>query len=341
MNTQKVTSLETLVTGRSWLLAEDPGAKAEEARWTANLRQRRIHYRSFDVVTPEGSFVIEYYGKGMDNEWILVDGQVAACGRSTWWYTPHFEFQIGSAHTVLAVRYWPWLTLRWLRLIVNGQIVYSEGSAGHGPSADELLAAVSDPLALDGIEIEGQLPASLSLPRQIFYKQEASGVKLTQRWFSWMAVMMVPFCLLLDAAVLFAYVLVPKGDLAFAASLLLLPGVLMALGASYYVLARLVNRTVVRVRGSRLSIWHGPLPWAGNQSVAASQVKGFRCEKRILRNYAGDIWETYTLSAFLEDGRELELLHGIGSFSAAHILEQWVAGWLVTAKQASVAPVAV
>jgi hypothetical protein len=337
MNTQRVLSLERFAVDKFWPLANSRDVAAGEGRWVANLKQKRVHYRCFDVATPEGRFVVEYNGQGMGNERVLVDGQVAARGHSTWWYAPHFRFRIGSADAVLAVRFWPWLTLRWLKLIVDGRIIYSEGQAEPELSAGKLLRVPSDPLASEGIQVEAR---SVPVPTNIVCEKEATRITLTQRWFSWMSTMMVPFGILLDALVLGAYALMPRGDLAFVAAVLLLPGILLASWASYCLLARLVNRTKVRMTTSGLSIRHGPLPWPGNQSLPIQHVKEFSCEKHTNWDYTGDVRETYTLSAILEDRRQVELLHKIGSPVAADILEQQLIGWLTNAKQAEVTQLA-
>jgi len=172
------------------------------------------------------------------------------------------------------------------------------------------------------------------VPTNVVCEKQGPHVTLTQRWFSWTSVVMVPFCVLLDAAVVGVHALMPKGDLALLTLLAMLPGILLALSASYYVLARLVNRTVVRVTASGLSIQHGPLPWLGNRSLPIQHVKEFICEQRASRDYAGDVWETYTLSAIREDGRQVELVHKIGTSGAVHVLKQQVIAWLAAAQQA-------
>jgi hypothetical protein len=341
MKTQQVTASDRLVAGVLWPLGRGRDAAAGEGRWAAKLKRKRVHYRCFDVATPEGDFVVEYRGGGMENELVLIDGQVASRGRSTWWYTPYFRFRIGTADAVLAVGYWPWLVIRWLKLIVDGRITYSEGSIGHELPANELLRILADPLASDGIEIQGRSSASVKIPTNVICERQASRVTLAQRWFSWLSVMMVPFCILLDASVVAAYVVLPKGDLLAVSGVALLPGILVGLCATYYVLAKLVNRTVVTVTNGELSIGHGPLPWPGNQSIPVQQVKEFRCGKSVSRDYAGDVWETYSLSVLLADGRQIELLHEIGSSSAVHALAQEVTAWLVTAEHAAVAEMAV
>jgi hypothetical protein len=145
-----------------------------------------------------------------------------------------------------------------------------------------------------------------------------------------MSVLMVHLCILFDTGVMATCALTAKEDLALPAIILMLPAILLAVWASYYTSARLVNRTLVTLTTNGLSIHHGPLPWPGNRSLPIHHVQDFRCEKHTSRNYTGETWESYTLSAILEDGRQVDLLRKIGSRGAARVLEQRATGWLAT-----------
>jgi len=111
-----------------------------------------------------------------------------------------------------------------------------------------------------------------------------------------MSVISVPFCLILDAAVAVSYAVLPRREHPLMVALVLLPGILFALWATYCVLARLVNETVVTVTAGRVSIRHSPLPWPGGRSLALEHVQGFGCGKHTARNHEGDVWETYTVT---------------------------------------------
>lgn len=341
MNTRNGRRLESSTAAASEPAALSNAVLAGDGVWAAKLRHKGSNCRFFDVAGPEGNFVVEYFAEGMANEWVLVDGEVACRSRSTWWFTPHFQFRLGSSDAVLVVRFWPWLSMRWLRLIVSGQIIYAEGSTGRELPKDELLMVLSDPLAADGIEVKGRWPTSVPVPTHIICEKQTTRLTLTQRWFSWMSVALVPFCLVLDAAVAVAYGVLPRREHPVIVAVVLLPGILLALWAAYYVLARLVNETVVAVTTSKVSIHHRPLPWTGGQSIALQQVKTLTCGKRTSQNYEGDVWETYTLAAILNDGREVELLHKIGSQRAVNILEREVTSWLLTAGQPALAQLAI
>jgi hypothetical protein len=231
------------------------------------------------------------------------------------------------------VRYWPWLTIRWIKLIVNGRPLYAEGRPESRATADALTSIIADRVAASGVDVVGDEPGGLRVPSNITCEPCDDGVTLTERWFSWLAVVQVPFCVALDGLLLLGYLLVPKESAWFLVQLLLLPGVLLGLLATYWTVAKLVNRTVVRVAPEQLLVRHGPLPWPGNRTIELSNVKQFDCRKAVSRNYRGDVWVTYTLVAVLQSGRELELLWRIGSPEAAHVLEYETRQWLVPGEQ--------
>jgi hypothetical protein len=301
--------------------------------WTAQLKGKGFQFRSWDVTTPEGRFTVAYNARGMGEETIHVDDRIVRRSRSTWWYSPHFEFPIGAADAVLIVRYWPWLTIRWIRLIVGGRSVYAEGTPESTATAEALSSVIADRVAASGVEVVSDESPGLRVPSNITCEPCADGVTLTERWFSWLAVVGVPLCIAVDGLLLLGYLLVPKGPAWFLVQLLLLPGVLLGLYITYYTVAKLVNRTVVHVAPEQLSIRHGPLPWPGNRTIELSNVEQFECRKAVSHNYQGDEWVTYTLVAVLHDGRELDLLWRIGSPEAAHVLEYETRQWLSPDKQ--------
>jgi hypothetical protein len=95
---------------------------------SANLKRSSWLTRVWEVATPDRTFEIKYVGRIPGYEAVLVDGRVATKVRSWVWFVPRFEFSLGSAPAVLDVRVWPWLTIRSMRLTVEGHICYEEGT---------------------------------------------------------------------------------------------------------------------------------------------------------------------------------------------------------------------
>lgn len=82
--------------------------------------------RSLRVVTEEGEYEVKYAGHGEGYESVLVNLKTVVRTKSIWWYTPEFEFMLGSKAFRIDVRVWPWLAIRWFSLSSGGKVLYSE-----------------------------------------------------------------------------------------------------------------------------------------------------------------------------------------------------------------------
>lgn len=83
-------------------------------------------FRSFEVITAEGTFEVEYYGKAVGFEYIVVNDSVAHVEKRKFWFASFYEFRIGSLPAVLYVRVWPWLHVKSISLMVAEKVAYSE-----------------------------------------------------------------------------------------------------------------------------------------------------------------------------------------------------------------------
>lgn len=93
---------------------------------TAQLRYRSWLRRVLEVTTWQGTFTVEYNGRGAGYESVFVNGHLAVRSRGHLWFAPHFAFHLGTAKGKIDVRIWPWLTLRRLALRIDDRLVYQE-----------------------------------------------------------------------------------------------------------------------------------------------------------------------------------------------------------------------
>jgi len=111
---------------------ESPNSECAPVVFTDCVRQvergwlrRKIHLGSpIDAV-------VEYRGRSVGYETVLVNDEVASRPISWVWFIPHFDFAIptksGELAASLDVRVSPWLTIRHMTLYVEGELVYAEG----------------------------------------------------------------------------------------------------------------------------------------------------------------------------------------------------------------------
>jgi hypothetical protein len=80
--------------------------------------------RVFRVVTPEGCYLVEYNGRGLGYESVLVDGVLVKRLTSLYWFVPRFWFKLGPRNCLMKVRVSPWLSLHSVEIWIDGRCVF-------------------------------------------------------------------------------------------------------------------------------------------------------------------------------------------------------------------------
>lgn len=151
--------------------------------------------------------------------------------------------------------------------------------------------------------------------------------RISWRWISLRAVGAFMFFVLWDgilAAVLYGMSFA-KDPPMFA---LAVPLFLAAVGAgiTYALAAYLVNRTSIRMDGTRVSVRHGPLPWPGAKDVLRADIDRVFCETYDRGDDEAG-WEprmTYNVMLRLKGGAALSLASGLHAPEEALFIEQQI-----------------
>jgi hypothetical protein len=158
---------------------------------------------------------------------------------------------------------------------------------------------------------------------------------LTRRWYSHGLWALLVFCIFWDGFLAVWYtigvreMLSEKGglggpDVWVGLIMLVFPIFHLALGIglTYAVISGFVNRTVVHVAGGELSVWHGPLPWPGNQRLLTADIQQLYCAEA--RRPAGDHSpsRTYNLVAITGKNDEVPLLHCLDELEHGLFIER-------------------
>ena len=141
--------------------------------------------------------------------------------------------------------------------------------------------------------------------------RERGPLVITRRWFR------PRYLLMLVTAMIPWYALVARtgGSITTIGMLVMLP----FLALTYLAVTGLVNRTVLRVEGGKLSVRHGPLPWIGNVEIETARLRQLYVRRRMHHTKNGtyytwsvqadtDDFETITLLARLHDREQAEYI---------------------------------
>lgn len=89
----------------------------------------------------------------------------------------------------------------------------------------------------------------------------------------------------------------------------------------YYVVAGLVNSSTLRIAEGQVSVEHGPLPWWGEFTFEATEVRQFFCTHQVHHHKRG-FTVTYSLEMIDRSGRQVSVLGGFSDPKQPLYLEQ-------------------
>ena len=153
------------------------------------------------------------------------------------------------------------------------------------------------------------------------------------RWWQWTALFLIFFCIAWDSFLVFWYSMAfgapmhGAGGVRWIMVVFPIAHVAVGVGLTYFALTMLVNRTIVTVDITHLSVRHGPLPWAGNRDLVTADIAQFFCKEKMAQGKNGASC-TYSVQVRLRDGTARQLLSGIGDEDDALFIEQALERWL-------------
>lgn len=204
-----------------------------------------------------------------------------------------------------------------------GSVQRLPASVGSGSSDDSELLPAPKPL--------GDVP----MPAAFMVEDNGHELTIRQRWFHWALLFLLFFAIAWDSFLVGWYWMLTSGPFGGNAGM---PGpfkliffvfpvahVAVGVGLTYFVLAGLLNLTVIRVADGMLSVRHGPIPWRGNLDLATDGIEQLYCQNKIHKSRNDDGHTTtsmqYEVHAVV-NGQKQKLLGGLHEADHALFVEQ-------------------
>ena len=80
-------------------------------------------------------FNLEYNGRGLGKEEVMLNGVSLNRQSSITWFAPTFEIKNNNDTFKVEIRVWPWLSIRSMYVFLNNDIIYKEGAKPYKVSA--------------------------------------------------------------------------------------------------------------------------------------------------------------------------------------------------------------
>lgn len=147
----------------------------------------------------------------------------------------------------------------------------------------------------------------IPLPGGMQIQETMGGIMITRRWFSFVVLFLIPFCIVWDSFLVFWYSKALSENAPWIMAVFPLIHVAVGVGLTYFTLATLFNTTGIQAGQGKLSIAHGPLPWMGNLELPTRDIQQLFGKEKINRGKNGPNYQ-YELWASMQDGRTRKLL---------------------------------
>ncbi|HSI65119.1 MAG TPA: hypothetical protein VLE43_18475 [Candidatus Saccharimonadia bacterium] len=145
------------------------------------------------------------------------------------------------------------------------------------------------------------------LPPGLKVEEGVLGLSIQRRWFSWVILFLIPFCIAWDSFLIFWYTKAFESGGPWIMKVFPIVHVAVGVGLTYFTLASLMNITRISVESGLIRIRHFPLPWLGNLDLDASNLEQLFCKEKTHRNKNG-VNYTYEVWAVLRDGKSRKIL---------------------------------
>lgn len=147
-------------------------------------------------------------------------------------------------------------------------------------------------------------------------------LRIRRRWFSIIYLPLLFFCIAWDSFLVFWYSMAfGDGNAPWIMFVFPICHVAVGVGLTYFVLAGLLNTTTISVDPQEVRIRHRPIPWLGNATYSAQQIRQFYV-KRDGAEVNGN--KTYALYAMLTDRQEIKIISGLLDKQQAQAIERAV-----------------
>lgn len=146
-------------------------------------------------------------------------------------------------------------------------------------------------------------------------------LKIVQRWFSREHVAMVFFCIAWYSFLIFWCSIAFTRDASWIMIVFLIAHVVVGFGLTYFTLAGFLNRTIVSVNPTEVTVRHVPLPWKEETVLQTRDLEHFLTQEEANTRLNGASY-TYQLSVLMKDGRKVKLLSNLPSPDVAFYIEE-------------------
>ncbi len=168
---------------------------------------------------------------------------------------------------------------------------------------------------------------TIKLPRSIKLTREKNRLVIEFRWLAIQTLYLAPFCLCWDASFFLWYRIGFISSENVPSLLYLLFHIVSGIALTYYVIAGILNRTIISVSGGAMQITDTPLTFFRNASISLEELDQLYARQKVHRGKKLS-WSSYEVHAILKPEKNIRLVAGLNTSEQALYIEQVVEDYL-------------
>ena len=171
----------------------------------------------------------------------------------------------------------------------------------------------------------------IGIPEKIQVKKEYGHLLIVRKWFGFKFIFLTLFVIVWDAFLINWYSMAFSSTFEgmFDLMFILFPLLHVALGVglTYYVLTGYLNKTLINVNFSSVSVKHKPLPFWGNKKVSSKSIVQLYCKKDMFLGSRGG-YRTFAVHAITRERKNIKVVAGLDTSEQALFIEQEIEKFL-------------
>lgn len=167
----------------------------------------------------------------------------------------------------------------------------------------------------------------IAQPKGVSIQSDSQTMQLVHRWFTFKYIPLAFFAVFWDGFLIFWYAMAFGTGAPWIFIVFPILHVAVGIGITYTTIAGFLNRTILDITPSLVSVRYEPLPWLGAKKLRTAEIKQLYCKEKIVRSKNG-AHSRYELYAVTSANTGVKLLGGLDNPDIAaffeHQLERWM-----------------
>lgn len=159
------------------------------------------------------------------------------------------------------------------------------------------------------------------IPEKFSVTENQQEITIEKKWFSARHIILLIFSLIWNSILLFFYTAMVIGQVPLIIYLFTMLHAIAGIWMLYTSICGFVNKTTVQADKHVITVWHSPLPWTRQRTIAKPDIGQLYVTQEIHSN-KGITYITYNVHLLARNNKTFSLIKGLDTLAEARFIKQ-------------------